>query len=99
MSDVLDPSLHADATPAAFAEAMARAEHGKQPVLVMRDGRAVAVLVPIEDVEALEALEDAEDSRLAAEAIARWEAEARPRGRSLHELAARWGIDPTSDPE
>jgi prevent-host-death family protein len=97
MSDVLDPALPADASPAAFAEAMARAEHGKERVLVTRDGRAVAALVPIEDAEALEAIEDAEDSRLAAEAIARWDAEGRPPGTSLRELAARWGIDLASD--
>jgi hypothetical protein len=36
------PSLHADATQAALAEAMARAEHFKERVLVTRDGRPVA---------------------------------------------------------
>ncbi len=98
MSAVLTPPLPSDATPAAFAEAMARAEHGKERVLVTRDGRAVAALVPIEDIEALEAIEDAEDSRLAADAVARWEAEGRPRGIPLADIARELGIDLTGDP-
>ena len=92
MSAVLDPSLAADAAPAAFAEALARAEHHKGRTMLTRDGRPVAALVPIEDVEALEAMEDEADSRLAAEALARWEAAGRPAGVTLEELAARWGI-------
>ncbi len=63
MSAVLDPSLAADPTPAAIAAAMARAEHEKGRPVVARAGRPVAMLVPIEDVEALDALEDARVGR------------------------------------
>ena len=55
MSTAVDPSLAADPTPAAFAEALARAEHDKGRTVATREGRPVAVLVPIEDVETLDA--------------------------------------------
>src|SRR5260370_11357892 len=90
MSAVLDPSLAADAAPAPFAEALARAEYDKGRTVLTRAGRPVAALVPIEDVEALEAWEDEHDSRLAEEAIARWEAEGRPLGCTHEELLARY---------
>ncbi len=99
MPDTAPPSFRADAAPDAFSDAVVRAERDKERVLLTRDGRPVAALVPIEDVEALEALEDAEDSRIAAEAVAQWEAEGRPPGASLEELAERWGIDLTAAPE
>jgi prevent-host-death family protein len=93
MSAALDPSLAANPMPAAFAEALARAEHDKARTVVTREGRPVAALVPIEDADRLDALEDEADSRLAAEAVADWEARGRPAGTTLEELAARWGID------
>ncbi len=99
MSEVLEPSLSADDAPPAYAAAIGRAEHDKERVLVMRDGRPVAALVPIEDIEALEAFEDAEDERIGAEAMAQWEAEGRPPGTSLEELAERWGIDLSAEAE
>ncbi len=92
MSVSLTPSLPTDAGPEAYAEAVGRAERDKERVVLTRDGRPVAALVPIEDVEALEALEDEIDSRLADEALARWEAAGRPPGTTLEELAERWGI-------
>jgi prevent-host-death family protein len=92
VSATLSPSLPADAGPEAFAEAVGRAERDKERVVLTRDGRPVAALVPIEDIEALEAFEDEVDSRLAEEALARWEAEGRPPGKTLEELAAKWGI-------
>ena len=97
MSAALDPSLAADAAPAAFAEAMARAEHEKGRTVLTRAGRPVAVLVPIEDMEALDAFEDEHDSRLAAEAVARWEAEGRPLGCTHEDLLARYGISPDAE--
>ncbi len=94
MTDVLDHPISADAPQAAFVDAVARAERGKERVLLMRDGRPVAALVPIEDVEYLEALEDAEDSRLAAEALAEYEQSGKDWPTyTLEELAARWGSD------
>ena len=49
-----------------FTDLLARAAYGKERVTVTRNGKPVAVLVPVEDAEALEALEeriDLEDVR------------------------------------
>jgi prevent-host-death family protein len=94
VSIALTPSLPADAGPEAFAEAVGRAERDKERVVLTRDGRPVAALVPIEDVEALEAIEDEYDSRLAEEALAQWEAEGRPLGCTHEELMRKYGIEP-----
>jgi prevent-host-death family protein len=72
------------------------AQDGERVVLT-RDGQPVAAIVPLHDLRALEELDDAEDaylSRVAAEAIAKWEAEGRPAGISHEELLARYGITP-----
>ena len=66
MSAVLDP-IPTDAAPAAFAEAVAPAEAGKERVILTRTGKPVAALVPTAD---LEAIEDAEDATAAAEVVA-----------------------------
>lgn len=97
MSAALDPSLAADAAPAPFAEALVRAEHDKGRTVLTRAGRPVAVLVPIEDMAALDAFEDEQDSRLAEEAIARWEAAGRPLGCTHDDLMARYGIPPDAE--
>lgn len=79
-------------------EAASRAEHGRLRVLLTRDGKPVAAVVPIEDFEALEALELREDSHwshVAEQALAAWEAEGRPAGTSHEELLARYGIAAT----
>ncbi len=80
-----------------LAEAAAHAEHDKGRVLLTRGGKAVAAVVPIEDVEALEAWEDEQDSRAAEEALARWEAEGRLLGATHEELLARYGITPDAE--
>ena len=49
-----------------FADLLARAAYGKERVTVTRNGKPIAVLVPLEDAEALEAMEvriDLEDVR------------------------------------
>lgn len=97
MCDTLDRPVPADAAQGELAEAVARAEHDKARVVLTREGRPVAALVPIEDMEMLEAWEDEQDSGLADEAIAQWEAEGRPLGPTLEEVATRWGI--TLDPD
>jgi len=89
MSAVLDP-IPLDAPSPAFAEAVARAEAGQERIILTRDGKPVAALVPLSD---LEAIEDAEDMRAAADALAEWEAAGRPAGVTLEEMAAKWGID------
>jgi antitoxin (DNA-binding transcriptional repressor) of toxin-antitoxin stability system len=78
--------------PSPFAEAVARAERDKDRAVLTRDGRPVAAMVPIEDLAALEAAEDAADAAALAEALAEWQAAGRPRGATLEELAASWGV-------
>ena len=92
MSAALSMPLPNDPGADRLAEAAAHAEHGKDRVVLTRGGKAVAAVVPIEDLQALEAAEDAEDAAAYAEALAAWEAEGRPLGATLEELAARWGI-------
>jgi len=99
MPAIIDATLAADAAPAPFADALSRAEHDKERVVLTRQGRPVAALVPIEDVLALEAMEDAVDSRLAAEAMARWEAEGRLPGIPLADLARELDIDLSTEPD
>jgi prevent-host-death family protein len=53
-----------------FAELVNRAAYRGERVRVVRRGRAVAAIVPIEDVEALERLEDELDLQAALEALA-----------------------------
>lgn len=80
------------------AEAAARAEQEKERVILIRDGKPVAAVVPIEDLEALEA-EDAYWSKAADEAINQWEAEGRPAGIPIEDIARDLGIDLTADPD
>ncbi len=83
MPAVLDP-IPLDVASRAFAEAVSRAEAGRERIVLTRAGKAVA---------ALDAIEDAEDSAAAAAALAEWEAAGHPAGVSLAVLAAKWGID------
>jgi prevent-host-death family protein len=91
---VLDP-VPTDAAPAAFAEAVARAEAGKERVVLTRAGKPVAALVPIVD---LEAIKDVEDKAAAVKALAEYE---RPRkdwpAYTPEELIVRWGINTSDD--
>ncbi len=64
-----------------------------------RNGKPVAVLVPMEDAETLDAWEDAEDARLAALAHDEWVAAGRPACITLEELAAQHEIDLAADAE
>jgi PHD/YefM family antitoxin component YafN of YafNO toxin-antitoxin module len=82
-----------------LAAAAARAERDRERLILTREGKPVAAIVPIEDLEALEAWEDDQDSQLAAEAIAQWEAEGRPPGIPLEDVARDLGIDLTDDPD
>lgn len=56
-----------------FADMVNRAAYGKERVVVKRRGKALAAIVPMEDVQALEALEDDIDARVAAKRLAAWE--------------------------
>ena len=53
-----------------FAELVNRAAYGHERVRVVRRGRPVAAIVPIEDVELLERLEDEIDLQAARDAVA-----------------------------
>jgi len=53
-----------------FAELVNRAAYGHERVRVVRRGRPVAAIVPIEDVELLERLEDEVDLQAARDALA-----------------------------
>ncbi len=53
-----------------FAELVNRAAYGRERVRVVRRGRPVAAIVPIEDVELLERLEDEVDLQAARDALA-----------------------------
>ena len=63
--------------------------------MLTRDGKPVAALVPIED---LEALEDEYWSRAPADTIAEWEAAGWPPGIPIVDVAHDVGIDVTADP-
>jgi prevent-host-death family protein len=94
MSVVLDP-VPTDTAPAAFAEAVARAEAGKERIVLTRAGKPVAALVPIAD---LEAIEDAEDEAETAEALAEYERSGKDWPTyTVEELTARWGVSLSND--
>lgn len=72
-------------------------ERDDRRVVLTRDGAPVAAMVSLDDLRALEELDAGEDahwSRVAAEAVARWEAEGRPEGVSHEDLMARYGVSP-----
>ena len=56
-----------------FADMVNRAAFGKERVVVTRRGKALAAIVPIEDMKALEAMEDEADARIIAKRYAAWE--------------------------
>jgi prevent-host-death family protein len=86
-------SISAESAGEPFGSAIAHAAEDKVRLVLTRDGKRVAAIVPIEDYDALEAAEDAEDERLAAEALAEWEAAGRPPGIPMDEVARELGID------
>lgn len=53
-----------------LAELVNRVAYGRERVTITRRGKALAVLVPVEDAEALEAIEDRIDLREARKALA-----------------------------
>lgn len=64
----------------------------KERVVLIRDGRPIAAVVPIEDIETLESIEDERDSRIVREARARWEEAGLPTA-TLEQFAEARGID------
>jgi PHD/YefM family antitoxin component YafN of YafNO toxin-antitoxin module len=98
MRSVLPLPPPKEGTPDRLAEAAARAENDRERVVLIRDGKAVAAVVPIEDLEILEA-EDEYWSKAADEAIAEWEAAGRPAGVPIEDIARDLGVDLSADPD
>jgi len=85
-------AISAETAAARLVEVVDQAAYDKARVILTRNGKRVAAIVPIEDYDALEAAEDAEDERLTAEAMAEWEAAGRPPGIPMEEILAEYGI-------
>jgi len=98
MSSILPLPPLSEGTADRLAEAAARVERDKERVVLMRDGKPVAAVVPIEDLEALEA-EGEYWSRAVEEIIAEWEATGRPPGIPIEDTASDLSIDVTADPD
>lgn len=96
MSVVVSIPLPVEPAAGRLPDAIAHVERGEGRVVLTRDGKPVAAVVPIADLRTLEEdeAEDAHWSRVADEAIAQWEAEGRPAGVPHEELLARYGIMP-----
>ena len=62
----------ASAARESFSDMINRAAYGKERVIVKRRGKALAAIVPIEDMRALEDLEDEIDARVGAKRHATW---------------------------
>lgn len=98
MSSILPLPPLSEGTADRLAEAAVRAERDKERVVLMRDGKPVAAVVPIEDLEALEA-GDEYWSRAVEEIIAEWKAADRPAGIPIEDIARDPGIDVAADPD
>ena len=90
-------SRHKDAVTAANArdnlsELINRAAFGKERVVLTRRGKALAVLVPVEDMRRLEALEDQEDAAEANRRLKAWRKIGR-KGVPLETVAKEYGIN------
>ena len=98
MSSILPLPPLSEGTADRLAEAAARAERDKERVVLMRDGKPVAAVVPIEDLEALEA-QDEYWSRAVGEIIAEWEASGGPADIPIEDIARDLDIDASADPD
>ncbi len=67
-----------------------RVAYGKERIYLTSHDKKMAVLVPIEDIQALEAIEDAQDVVIAEERIAKAEKEGTY---TTEELRKRLGLD------
>lgn len=71
---------------AELSETVNRVAFGKERIALTRRGKAIAVLVPVEDAELLEELEDAQDVRDALKALKE------KGGKTLAQLRKEMGI-------
>jgi prevent-host-death family protein len=74
-----------------LSELINRAAYGKERVLLTRRGKALAALVPMEDMKRLEALEDQEDAAEAARRLKAWRKGGR-KGIPLETVAKEYDI-------
>jgi prevent-host-death family protein len=77
-----------------FSEVLDHTVHDQARIVLTRDGKRIAAIVPIEDYDTLEAVDDAQDAKIAADAIAAWRKAGCPPGTPHEELIARYGVDP-----
>ncbi len=62
----------------AFSDMLGQVSYAKERITLTRRGRAVAAVVPIEDLKLLEALEDHLDGQDAIKALEEWEKSGEP---------------------
>ncbi len=99
MSVIASIPLPLEPVPNPLPDAIALVERGDGRVVLTRDGKPVAAVVPISDLRVLEE-DDAEDehwSRVVDEAVAQWQAQGRPAGVAHETLLARYGIAPDTE--
>jgi prevent-host-death family protein len=87
------PSVSTVAARSNLAEVVNRVAYGKERVVLTRRGRALAAVVPIEDMAALESLEDRDDRRDALAAKAEMK-RLRSKGVTLDALLKEFGVKP-----
>lgn len=74
-----------------LSELINRAAYGKERVVLTRRGKALAALVPVEDMKLLEALEDQKDAAEASRRLKAWRKGGR-KGIPLEAVAKEYGI-------
>jgi prevent-host-death family protein len=100
MSVVASIPLPLEAVPDRLPDAVAHVERGDGRVVLTRDGKPVAAVVPIADLRTLEE-DDAEDeywSGVADEAVKQWEAEGRPAGIPMEDITHELGVELNAEP-
>ena len=75
-----------------ISDILGRVAFRKERVAVTRNGKTVAVVIPVEDLHLLEALEDKLDTLLGLEALAAYD-QGREQAMSLDALRTRLGIE------
>lgn len=75
-----------------FAEVYHRVAYGDERVVILKHGKPMAALIPVNDLDALERLEDEADVRIARERIAEIDA-GRAETVSFEEVVAELGLN------
>ncbi len=82
--------VHAADARERWSDVLNRVFHAGERIVIVRYGREVAALIPVEDVALLDHLADAFDVEVARKAIGEG---ASQRGRPWNELKSYWGMD------